>query len=347
VDRERLAAFVAGELDADEHARIAARLAGDPALRAEVARLEAVQEALGRLSPATPAEGFEQRLRDAVAPALDQALGGPPGEAPETAAADPAGADAEEGPVAWAAGVDELAARRRPRWVTATFGAAAAVVLLGVAGVALLGLPGGGDAGPEVAMEADEADGELRASDVGGPAVLASGRDLDEQGLERLLDEPTLEGLRARSLDLGTGSELARAFGAQLRADADLQQYGDGTGASDDVPATEGGEEADAPVEDTSRDDAAPVPAPDAGDDASDAAGQPAVARCLDVLLEGVTDPAPIPVYVELLRYEDEPAIVYGMLSPAGGAETYDRIELWVVGRDDCQVRALRQDGGG
>jgi flagellar hook-length control protein FliK len=357
VDRERLAAYVAGELEADEHARIAARLARDPALRAEVARLEAAERALGRLGPATPSEGFEERLRDAVAPALDEALAADAAAASDPASAVDRGAGTAprpggepaatsgagsppEGPAAWAAGADELAARRRPgRWVTAAVGAAAAVALLGVAGVALLGLPGGDDAAPDVAMEATDDAGDEQArlsAELDGPVVRRTDRDLGADDLGGLVAEPALDDLRARALDLGAGSDLARAFTSQLREGAPFA-------SADDEEAAESG-----PVD---ADDAEPAPEgeqadePAAGPESADA-GEHQIVRCLDVLLEGSGDPPPIPAYVETFRYEGEQAIAYGLLTPGGDGEAYDRIEVWVVERADCQVRELRQDDG-
>jgi anti-sigma factor RsiW len=361
VDRERLAAYVAGELDADERAEIEARLARDPAARAELDRLQATERALGQLRPASPPAGFEERLRKAVAPALDEVLSGEPTVAERSG---DAGADGDEagdvgvvgdeagdasvgdegspGSVAaWSAGGDELAARRRPgRWVTGAIGAAAAVALIGVAGVAILGVPGTEDAAPDVAMEADDADDRMMGADADGPVVVASDRELDADDLERLLAEPSVQGLRAQALDLATGGDLARAYRSHLQA-LDREEMSTEQGEASDAPTADA-EDAEEPA--TEADE--PAADPDDGAEAFPADGHERVGRCLDVILEGAGDPAPIPVYVELLRYEGEPAIAYGMLTPGGDGERYDRVEIWVVDQADCQVREFRQQTG-
>jgi hypothetical protein len=311
VDPERLAAYVAGGLDADERAEIEAQLARDPALRAEAARLERVEEALAALPPAAPAPGFEDRLRDHVAPVLDEVL------------ADEESVD----PHLWVAAGDELAARRRGgRWMPAVMGAAAAVVLLGVAGVALQGLSG--DDTADVAMDdtGETESAELHATGQDGPTVLATDRDVDAEELDELVREDGLAQLRDQGLGLEDGSRVAGDYTTQLQAGvaADRGVTG-GLSSTEDAPAPESdaADDAEAPAEDG-----------EAVDEVT--------ARCLDVLLDGAGDPAPIPAYVELLRFEGQPAIAYALLTPGGGT-AYDRVEIWVVDRGDCQVLQLRQ----
>lgn len=155
---ERLAAYLSGDLDPDEQARIAAMLAGDAGLRARADRIAAADRALADLADVDLPEGFSQRLRAAVQPALDEVLG------------------------------DELAARRvrraqRARWVTAG-AAAAAVAIVGI-GTVLTDLGRGGD---DIAATSGEPESAEIALDGGlaVPEVVALGRDLSEADLQSL-----------------------------------------------------------------------------------------------------------------------------------------------------------------
>ncbi|HEX9765268.1 MAG TPA: RseA family anti-sigma factor, partial [Nitriliruptorales bacterium] len=64
---ERLSAYLAGELDADETAALEVELAGDPALRARLERIRAADQALRSLPPVAPPAEFSMRLREALA----------------------------------------------------------------------------------------------------------------------------------------------------------------------------------------------------------------------------------------------------------------------------------------
>lgn len=385
MDAERLADYLAGEMDPDQQRALEAELARDPALRARLQRMREADAALAGLPPAEPAEGFDDRLRAGLAPELRRRLGDERIVASGASTHDPDGTAGPEVEHPDLAAEDELsrrrerarAGRRMPRWPLAVGGAAAGLALLGVAGAALLGLPGGGDdlaADAPVTRGADESAGG-RTGAGGGPTVLASDRDLGEGDVSSLLDEPALAALAQRDLGAAEGSALAADFTRVLVDDDELRALEGTSSASGDAAAPEPGREEAAPEaeapEDTDDGEAAGGEAPDGEaadgdaadaeptDDAADAeAGarlrgesfstghldddaRADVRRCLDSLLEDAD--APIPAYVEVTRYEGEPAIAFGLLTRSADGERYDRLEVWVLERADCQVRTLQQ----
>jgi anti-sigma factor RsiW len=151
---QRLAAYLSGDLDADERTALEAELAGDPTMRAQLERIRATDRVLAGLPEAELPAGLSDRLDAALAPELDRILG------------------------------DELAARRArramPQWLPAA-GAAAALVLVVGTGIVLVG--GLGDGGEDMTTfgapeAADLAEGDAGMADDGsmaGPVVNASG----------------------------------------------------------------------------------------------------------------------------------------------------------------------------
>jgi hypothetical protein len=320
---ERLAAYLAGDLDADEHTALEAELARDAALRGELAGMRRADAALAELSSPTPPVGFEDRLRAALAPVLAGELGSDADHATAVAApASPTG--------------DELAARRRqrrerPRWVPVLGGVAASLVLV-AAGISAVSLLRGDDAedGFAVTMDAMTDDAGAPEADGDGPVVVTEGRSLDSDDADDLLAGPVLDELVGRELDPATGAELAERWSAQLGADATTAlQLPSDERAEGDVPDAAADDEA---VEET-------APAEEAA--AADVDDGTAIARCLTELLGG--GDAAIPAYVELATFEDRPAIVFGLVSvdPATGAFT--RPEVWILDRADCQVLRFSQ----
>jgi anti-sigma factor RsiW len=350
VDAERLADYLAGELDPDEHRAVEAQLARDPALRARLQRIRDADDALAQLPPAAPAEGFDERLRAALAPELRRRLGEEaivasgatthdPGDGTDPVAAHPDVAAEDE----LSRRRERARARRAATWPRAVGGVAAGLALLGVAGVALLGLPGGGD---EADAPVTEGADDLAAGDGGtGPVVVATDRDLGEGDVASLLDEPVLAALAGRDLDTAEGTALAEDFARVLGDDGELRSLAGPTSASGRGDAT-----ADAQQEAAPDPDGPPEAADDPVADAESAL--PAVRdlddderadvrRCLDTLLEGAQEP--IPAYVEVTRYEGAPAIAFGLLTRGTDGRGYERLEVWVLERDDCQVRTLQQ----
>lgn len=315
---ERLAAYLDGDLAADDRSALEAELAGDASLRAELAAMRRADAALAAIPASEPPEGFEQRLRDHLAPVI-----------------------AEEVAHQRSAATDELTARRarRGHW-PALAAAAAGILALVVGGVVLRDvLPSGGDDAADAPMSAqdesleteaeedadtgdDAADAEAADPALDGPVIVADERSLDEDVVGEVLDGAELGTIAGRSLDEGAGSDLAARFQSQLGggavvADEDATEEGDGEAAPGRELTTREGEPLEASVADD-------------------------VAHCLDQLLDpGVTA---IPVYVELGQVEGIEAILYGLVTIDPDTGSFDRSEVWVLERsEDCQVVRFEQ----
>lgn len=218
---ERLAAYLSGDLNPDEHAEITAALAGDAALRARVDRIAAADRALAELPEVALPEGFPERLRAGIRADLDAVLG------------------------------DELAARRqrrmtRARWAMA--GAAAAVVAVVGAGVVLTEV--GGRDGGDISTATGDAAGTLEAGgtaslsapgeeNLPAPQVVALGRTLTDDDLRDLASSREFTAAARSSLSVSDADEVAErtqdqltAYTAQAPAVA-----GDGRGGQADEPA--------------------------------------------------------------------------------------------------------------
>lgn len=338
---DRLASYLADELDPEERAAVDAELARDAALRAQLAALQRADSALGGLRSPQPPAGFDARLDARLDAELDAVLG------PATdAAAAPAGAhppevtdepDTAGGSAATDAG-DELAARRQarglPRWAVAVSGAAAALVVIAGVGVLVGDLFGGVEddmvttmdapsEAPPADMEVAE-DGDDAVAAPTGPTIVATGRAVTEDGLGGLLGDPTAFGLADLGLDPASASGVRDAYLAVLPFERAVAQ--------DDAPETERADPELGPLADAELRLVGDV------DDATLAE----VTRCLDVVL--ADSPTAIPTYAELLTVDGEEVIALGLITedPATGAFT--RRELWVVTRDGCDVRLFTQE---
>lgn len=358
MDPDRLAAYLAGELAADEHAAVEAALARDPALRADLDALRRADAALAAQEPAALPEGARERLLEALAPAWEETLGDP------LAATDPG---------------DELAARRRRRsvdrrtWVLGLGSAAAVIAAVALVGPSLGGRSGGDEASDVTAMSTEDAAPEADRDDAEGaddgalpigPTVVGSERSLDSEGVTELLAAGELDGVVARQLSVDDARGLGQAWVAALGADVDRLGSFDDTTALSDAPASaetadraepaDDGEEA-AGDEATEEQDAdastggravTPLqeyggPADvqllgDVGDEDLDAVG-----RCLTTLTTPVD--VLVPAFVELVSFEGEPAIAFALVGAAPDG-TMTRREVWVLERADCEVRFLRQE---
>lgn len=301
-DGERLAAYLAGELDTEDRAFLEDRLSRDRDLRARLEAIRASDRALAQLGEVTPRAGFSERLRDQMRDEI------------RAQAAD------ED--------TDELAARRRqregrttPKWLAPLGAAAAALVLLTVVGVGLTSL-GGNDTEEGGFDAALETMGTDSATDGSGPVVVALGRSYTTEDVAGIVDHPAFQ--QVLGLEADVAEETSRT-------------YSDAFGVEN-----EGATEAEAAPE--ADDGAATMQAPDealrvTGEPDDDALAD--VQRCLPQLFEEAG--TVVPVYAEIATFEDEPAIVYGLAAEGGGSGDIDRIEVWVVGRDDCQVRYFTQ----
>jgi anti-sigma factor RsiW len=331
---ERLAAYLAGELPADEHAAVEAALAADAGLRAQLARIRRVDAALAELGASEPevspevSEAFRARLRDAVRAELDTIAFTPAGDAGAT---------------------DELAARRArrtgglPRWLAPASGAAAVLAVVGTLGVGLLS--GGGEDGAETAggmtagdeaVTMDSAEAGLAPDVLAGPLVVSQGVAYDQQALEALVGTDALQPLVALEVDDAGAVDIAERYAAALQL-ASARML-DGTSAA---ATTEDGQ--DGGQEDAAADVAAAPAAPlQVVGEEPDAATAEAIARCLPPLLDASTGTV-VPVYVEVATYEGEDALVYGLLSRDPETSAYTRVEIWAVAPADCRVLFFAQ----
>ena len=314
VDDERLADYLAGELTPDEQASVEAELAGDAALRRRLARMREADEALASVPSPAPEAGFEERLQAALRPELERATA--PAAATEKAT-----------------GGDELAARRArtgralPSWPVTLGGAAAAVALLAVVGIGVSQLAGTDDEADVALDDATEAPESLEADEApgDGPVLLAGDRELGDEELEALFDDPRLAGLADRSMPPEEGARLAEAFRAHFADDETMSAT-----ASPDAPQAETMDDIEA---DADQDDAA-------READLDADARADMRRCLATLLD--ESDRVVPAYAEAATFEGEQVILFGLIAPGADGQRYERIELWVLERDDCQVRTFQ-----
>lgn len=300
---EQLSAYVAGELDAEERAAVEAALEDDAQLRERLGRLHRSEEALSALPAVEPPAGFSDELHAT----LDREL-------------------EEHGS---AGGADELAARRRSRFealrpLGVAAAAAAVIALFGVAGVWLL--QGGGGSGDEAASTA------MDAPDLGQVPVVETDNDYDEQQLRRVAVNAEIRTLVPQDFT----AQEARPLAERLQSDL-LDRADGGAGA---VPAPEGGEAAEDSAEgDTSADSQT---FGTARSEVVGAAPVEAVGRCLSTVLQDARAPL-VPVYVELARFKGAPAVIYTLVSEDPESGTYQRVEVWAVSPNDCQVLSFAQ----
>ncbi len=352
----RLADYLAGQLDPDEHAAFEAELARDAALRADLDAMRAVDDHLAMIPAPRPPEGFEQRLDAVVNRELAVVLG-------------PASDDAPDG-------ADELAARRDrtadgrglPRWVTAVSGAAAALVVLAGAGVVLTNVLGGDDRTDDAfqtqsldAIEEEAFDEDAEMTDdaelADGPLLLAGDRSIDDEDIQALLEDQDAFGITARDLDAAGARDLAAPFAEALGAGPADTAGGQDTEADEAEPGADDGDaaiaedapDATAPDDEADDDQATEEEAPSSGRAAAhlrlgpdvSAADRAQVSACLQLLLSDTPDV--IPTYAELVVFEGEDAIVFGLISEDPGTGRFTRREAWVVDRDSCEVRLFTQ----
>lgn len=374
---ERLADYLAGELDADEHAAVEAALARDPALRAERERLQRADAALAALASPAPPQGFEARLHAALTPELAHQLGTSTPLASGTAATATGATPgeriaADEAAAARARREARASGTRGWRWVPALGGVAASLLLLVVA-VSVVS-PFGADDAAEVASgdvevfdDAGEQHAEDAVDDVGpmsdrdvldeeaaegapeetaggalaeeddgaevaaaedagagvtGPEVVPSGRALARGEVDDLLAVPAARTLAGERLGEREGTVLAERWAAELGATIDLD-----TGVASDDPSGP-----------------AATPDPGAALLALLPAERTAVSGCLTPVLttERPADAPAIPAYVELVTFEDEPAVAYVLVVP-DATDRFTGSQVWVVARDDCRVLAAAE----
>jgi hypothetical protein len=341
VDAERLAAYLAGELDADETVALEATLARDTGLRAELAAMRHADEVLAALPATELPEGFERRLHAAVGAELAAQLHASGDEA----------TGRERTP---ARHTDELATRRERRgwsWVPAFAGAAAAVAVLAAVVVGIGPLGGAGDDAADTVMslEADDADGaeeEMAAEALPGPGeaptLVAGDRDLDEALADELLASIELQAVADQALGADAGRSVATSWADALRL-AIPGGFEAGTTAAPSTTQDDRETADDADTDDAlaGMQERAVGPVRLLAEGALDEEDGAAVTRCLDEVLAGGVDA--IPAYLELATFDGEEVVILGLVTfdPATGGFT--RPEVWILDRVDCQVRRFSQ----
>jgi hypothetical protein len=324
---DRLAAYLAGDLDADERDALEGELTRDPVLRAQLEALRRADTVLAQLRSPEPSADFETRLHAALEPVVAEVL--------QTHGSTTAAERIQQSGLG-----DELAARRVRRtqrtWFPKLVGVAAAATLVVGGGIVVSGIVGGGDDAGEasVAMDAmDDMDGmesseqddaltlESSPATATGPTVVVSDRELAADDVDALLVSVELQDVTDRQLGGPDGAELAMAWRGAL---------GPPPAMGDDSEAGDSDVAAGAPSADRQ------VLGGELGPE-----DEQAITRCLDELLTGEGEA--IPVYVEVASFDGEPALVFGLvtLDPATGA--YTRPEAWVLARADCQVLRFSQ----
>lgn len=322
---ERLSAYLAGELDADETAAVEADLAGDPALRAQLDRIRTANDALASLPAVSPSAAFSARLRETLRDDIAQRADGTPA-------------------------VDELAHKRlqrtagHNRFVGIGIAAAAAAV---VAGIGLTSLFGTADDAATVA----DGDPQMAQEGAGGdplaPFVRVTDTDHDAESVAALAEE---DGVLDIPGEVGQGEartleeDRYAAFGlsgddsASLRAGGTEQRDAEADAAAEADAETETSAPASGPAPETA----------EAGASGLDAStGAPAdpftdVRRCLPEIVSTASQPV-IPLFAEVAAYEGEPAIIYLVLTREPDARMFNRIEAWVVSRADCFILNFQQ----
>ncbi|MFU8839538.1 MAG: anti-sigma factor family protein [Nitriliruptoraceae bacterium] len=329
-DTDRLSRYLDGALEPDEQQALEAALAGDAVLRAELARMRAIDEELATIAATELPPGARERLDTRLEPVLRAALDA---DTPRVAAAAPTTAEA-------LGRRDALAGRRARRRLPVAIGGVAAglaVLAVGVLGVErLLPQRGGDDSAASLALDAmDEAadDGEETAGSAPEaapdarsllpelPVVLADERQVTTEDLDLALAAAPLQQITAAALGDVEATALAEAAQARL---------GVGATSDADVAASQDTErEVQAPALTTA--DGREIPPPDLE----------VIQRCVAELLEAGT--AAIPVLIELLEVDRVPALQIGLATLDPDAGTYTRAEVWTLERASCQVLRFAQ----
>jgi hypothetical protein len=338
---ERLADYLAGELAADEQAAFEAQLARDPALRSQLDAVRRADASLDRLASPNPPEGFEARLDARLDRELPAILDLMTSTETETAASTP---------------VDELAERRArrtpPRWLLAASGAAAALVVVAGGGLAIRGMLGpGADETADGAsltqtfgLDADDApaeDAESLVEAADGPLIVATGRELDNDTADMLVEDDLALGLADRGLDPVGAAATRSSFLDVFLGGAPAQETDPLEAPADDADDAVG---ADAPDSDERDDMTFAIDPTDprlriegavTDDDLAD------VARCLDVVLRD--SPDAIPTYAEIGTRDGDEVVALGLVTSDPATGTFARRELWVLDRATCDVRHIVQ----
>ncbi|MPZ86743.1 MAG: hypothetical protein GEU81_01485 [Nitriliruptorales bacterium] len=307
-DGELLSAWLAGDLDDAEVERVERRLVAEPQLAKQLDATVDLLVALGRLDQVDPPPEYSRRLRARLETER---------RAPPHPARVPLGL-AGSARVPLQAIREHLPRRPFPRWPAV---AAVAMVLSVVVALPLLrpSSPTFDAAQQEAGVAADDAAPLARppAAAEGPPPVV--------------IEDPEADGPRSLAQDSAesaAGDEAAEADQADEASTDDLRER------FTKVP--EAIELLDRPLGEATTTAAAYAAAIDASPAFSTGA-EPAA--CLDAVTGGV--PESVPVRVEAFSYQDRPALAYVVVTASEGAVALDRIEVWVMDPDTCDLEAV------
>jgi hypothetical protein len=366
--RAQLAAYLAGELEADAADRLEARMAGEPWVAGAADDVAALLLDLGRVDEAAIPEGAAARVRAGVAarlgvdlPAAGADVAAAPGVVRRGPAAGPAGSAPAGARPAGRPGAGRRPGDRRARRLHPGLAVVGALVALGLAGVGLVAGGGGEESAQEVAglVTAAEADAAGGDGDTAREADVPAGSRLDAATGDVAADGEETEsggGEEATSLSAQASTEEEEALESAAATDAAAA-----TGAAAAAPAPPGRP-------------AVLVLGPSTADDAADlVAGLPAVQDLLgadaatapelaaayrdellradavdgglppgtcvvDVLEEG--GDGVVPAAAADAEVDGEPLRLIALVRSVDGA-ALDRVEVWLVDPGTCAVRSV------
>ena len=331
---ERLAAYLAGDMGADEQAAIAAELARDPSLRATLERLRQAEDLLGSLADPAPSATFQADLRAAVR------------------------AEAGDHARAVVVPATELARRRELRRhrfqrVGAGIAAAAAVVAAAVvvtrppssADSAATSTDAARSSAEEMAVDGDAGSAADMAAAAAMPEpVLANGGRYDRETFGALASNARLlETLAAAASDPSGLATQAGLLG--LAVDPSGRAMGETTTAAS-AGSTSGEDAADATAAPGTASDDILADEPSSSSPLELALADAAEAtialanQCLPVLYTEGREL--LPLWLEAATFDGEPALVAVLASrsPDGG---FGRLELYAFGTSDCHIMFFQQ----
>lgn len=304
----RLADYLDDLLGTDERAEVDEALSRDADLRARLDAMRRADVALASERSPEPSEGFRGRLTEQLEPAVTARIA----------------RDAAR--QAWHGGGGP---RRRSLPTLVAAAALVAVVAIGF-GISTWTGPGGTsddmhaadapvDAPADDALTAESFRAEA-VPGLDGPVIVSGDRVID--------DAP------ASVLELDPMVLMADAGLARPEAEAIARDWRDRIIGAAPGEETSG---ADAPAATLEMESGIASTQPELDGGTPDG-----VRQCLVEVLD--TEPMPIPVYVETARgADDEPVLVFGLVSLDPVTSAYTRREVWIVDADGCHPRAFAQ----
>lgn len=336
---DRLAAYLADELTADERCALEAELVHDHALRTRLEWMRRADRALKHVAPTDAPEGFDERLHQAIDGELARLLG---------TATNPGGSSATR----------QIARHRTARsthsttvtplrgWVPVLAGAAAALAAVGGIGLAVTNLvptddmimmAGDSELGFDGATERAQPEAQLMPPGIAsivempGPVIIDIGRSINDHDLPALLDQPDLAHVARQLHDRADIAATAKRW-SEVVAAAITAALGDAS-STDSMPPS-AAPEPGSPVHGLVLEPGS-LRVTTSSPSAIDPGDLAAVGRCLQVL---ATEPA-IPVYIELATDDaGQGVIVLGLVLVDATADTRDTGDRVLPGRRQVRV---------